>query len=402
MSLHKISIKKGREWQLLRGHPWLFSGGISQTASKATAGALVDLVDINGKFVGRGYYNPNCDIAVRILTVDSEQSIDIDFFVERIKAAAELRQRTLDTNSTNVYRLINAEGDFLPGYIVDYYAGNLVVQSHTAGGDCLLPDFLTALESVLKPQAIILRNDATARKREGLTLEQARIVSGAPSREVSVRENNLLYSVDLMYGQKTGFFSDQRDKRKLLGDYASRLPEGAVVANCFCYSGGFSVAMSAQNSNIRTVNVDESQKALALAERNLKANNMEMHNHEMVCADAFKWLESQRDQNNTFDLVILDPPAFAKAKKEREGALKGYSRLNQLGIQCVKSGGLLLTCSCSGTISLEEFRETLHEAAARHGRNLQLLEVFQNGCDHPVLLSAPETAYLKVLLCRVQ
>lgn len=400
MQLPKVSIKKGREWQLLRGHPWLFSGGISQ-APKAGAGSLVDLVDINGQFVGRGYYNPECDIAVRILTLNETETIDVEFFRQRIARAFQLRRMTIDGDTTNVYRLINAEGDLLPGYIVDYYAGNVVVQSHTAGGDKLLEQFLQALETELRPASIVVRNDATARKREGLRIESFRIATGTVPSDLTVKEHNLLYNVDLLHGQKTGFFSDQRDKRKALAAYAPLLAPEATVANCFCYSAGFTVSMATSNPSISTINVDESQKALALAERNLKSNNINTSQHSLVCGDAFKWLESQRDQSKKYDLVILDPPAFAKAKKEREGGLKGYSRLNQLGIQCVKPGGLLLTCSCSGTISAEEFRDAVQGAASKQNRVLQLLEVFQNGTDHPVLLSAPETGYLKVLLCRV-
>lgn len=398
MSLPKVSVKKGREWQLLRGHPWLFSGGISQLPGKAGPGSLVELVDINGKFIGRGYFNPNCDIAVRILTLDQDEAIDYELLLQRVSAAAVLREKCIDRNSTDVYRLINAEGDLLPGFIVDYYAGNLVVQSHTAGSDLLLPDFLKALETVIKPAAIILRNDASVRKREGLTIEQPKVVLGNFSGQLTVKEHGLHYSVDLIHGQKTGFFTDQRDKRRALASYAGRLGAQAKVANCFSYSAAFSVSMAHANSDLFTINIDESQKAIALAEQNFKNNNLDDSKHSFVCGDAFKWLEQQIEERNTFDMVILDPPAFAKAKKEREGALKGYLRLNQLGIQCCKPGAMLLTCSCSGTISMDEFKDTVQEAAARRNRRIQVLEVFQNGADHPVLLSAPETSYLKVLL----
>ena len=401
MGLPKISIKKGREWQLLRGHPWLFSGAISQAPGKAEAGSLVDLVDLNGNFVARGYYNANCDIAVRVLTHDPDEVIDSQFFAQRIESAKALRRQSIDQVSTNVYRLINSEGDFLPGYIVDFYDDVLVVQSHTAGSDSLLSVFLTALESVMKPKAVVLRNEAAARKREGLLQEPARVIQGQVPDELLVKENNWQFLIDPLQGQKTGFFSDQRDKRLALSRYAAGLPADSIIANCFCYSSGFSVAMASVNHTLRTVNIDESQKALLLSQRNIQENKLDASKHSFVCADAFKWLEAEAANQHQFDVVILDPPAFAKTHKEKTNALKGYSRLNQLGIQCVKSGGLLMTCSCSGSVSMEEFQDSVRQAASREGRALQLLEVFQNSCDHPMLISAPETGYLKVLLCRV-
>lgn len=401
MPLPKISIKKGREWQLLRGHPWLFSGAISQAPGKAEPGSLVDLVDLNGKFVARGYYNSNCDIAVRVLTRDAQQEIDQTFLEQRIKSAVALRRQSIDHDATDVFRLINSEGDALPGFIVDSFAGILVVQSHTAGSDRLLPEFVSALKAVTNASTILLRNDAPVRKREGLEIEETRFLEGALDREVIVKEHNLRFVVDLVRGQKTGFFSDQRDKRLALMRYARLFPGSARIANCFCYSAGFSIAMLAANESISTANVDESQKALNLAERNFAENNVSDPRHTFVCSDAFKWLENQHEQGNQFNLVILDPPAFAKTHKEKNNALKGYIRLNELGIQCVAPGALLMTCSCTGSVTFDEFLSTIHDAAARTGRSIQVLEVFQNGSDHPVLIAAPETGYLKVLICRV-
>lgn len=401
MALPKISIKKGREWQLLRGHPWLFSGAISQAPGKTEPGSLVDLVDLNGKFVARGYYNPNCDIAVRVLTRDSQQEIDEAFLESRIRSAVALRRQLIDQDATDVFRLINSEGDYLPGFIVDSFAGSLVVQSHTAGSDKLLSVFVSALQTVTNAETILLRNDAPVRKREGLEIEQPGFLAGQLDRELTVKEHNLNYFVDLLHGQKTGFFSDQRDKRLALTRYAKLFPPKARVANCFCYSSGFSISMLATNNAIYTANVDESQRALDLAARNFALNGIVTDKHSFVCADAFKWLENQHEQGNTFDLVILDPPAFAKTHKEKNNALKGYIRLNELGIQCVAPGALLMTCSCTGSITLDEFCSTIHDAAARTGRDIQVLEVFQHGGDHPVIVSALETGYLKVLICRV-
>lgn len=338
---------------------------------------------------------------MRVLTRDAQQEIDQTFLEQRIKSAVALRRQSIDHDATDVFRLINSEGDALPGFIVDSFAGILVVQSHTAGSDRLLPEFVSALKAVTNASTILLRNDAPVRKREGLEIEETRFLEGALDREVIVKEHNLRFVVDLVRGQKTGFFSDQRDKRLALMRYARLFPGSARIANCFCYSAGFSIAMLAANESISTANVDESQKALNLAERNFAENNVSDPRHTFVCSDAFKWLENQHEQGNQFNLVILDPPAFAKTHKEKNNALKGYIRLNELGIQCVAPGALLMTCSCTGSVTFDEFLSTIHDAAARTGRSIQVLEVFQNGSDHPVLIAAPETGYLKVLICRV-
>lgn len=402
LALPKLSIRKGREWQLLRGHPWLFSGGISQAPGKCEPGSLVDLVDLNGKFVARGYFNPECDIAVRILTLNPEEEVDQDFLDRRVRAALELRKRCINLKETDVFRLINSEGDYLPGFIVDSYADSLVVQSHTAGSDKLLEAFLNVLERVTGARRIVLRNDAAVRRREGLNVEPARVLVGEVTGPIIVSEHGLKFVVDLLHGQKTGFFSDQRDKREWLMKLSASLGTNARVANCFSYSAGFAIAMAKGNAAIRTVNIDESQKALDQGKRNFEMNSLSGDNHEFVCADAFKWLESEDAKATRYDLVILDPPAFAKTHKEKNSALKGYTRLNELGMKCVAPGGLLMSCSCTGSVAIEEFRSAIQDAAVRAGRKVQIVETFQNGADHPVVLAAPETSYLKVFMLRIE
>jgi 23S rRNA (cytosine1962-C5)-methyltransferase len=393
-------LTKGREWQLAHGHPWLFSGAISQ-APNVTPGALVDVVDVNGKFIARGYYNPGCDIAVRVLSRNREEEIDRTFFEQRIKQAIALRDASIDRNATNVYRLINAEGDFLPGYIVDYYAGVLVVQSHTAGGDLLLDAFIEALDSALSPAAIIVRNDASVRKREGLQIEPAKVVRGQAPGELTVHENNLQFVVDPMKGQKTGFFTDQRDKRSALQRYALAAGAQATMANCFSYSGSFSVYAAAANRHIQTTNVDESPAALDQAYRNFAANQLNPEEHEFVATDAFKWLDEQQQAQAKYDFVIVDPPAFAKSHKDKARALKAYKRMDKLALAVTKSGGMLITCSCSGSVSLAEFEDALKEAAQESKRSVQIVQTFRHGADHPVSAVTPEANYLKVLFCRV-
>jgi 23S rRNA (cytosine1962-C5)-methyltransferase len=411
MAHPKISVKKGREWQLRRGHPWLFSGGISQVPSKLGAGDIVDLVDTDGKFIARGYYNAACDIAVRLLTVDPEEQIDRAFVERRVQQALDLRAVAIDQNETDVYRLINAEGDFLPGIIADRFAGTIVLQSHTAGGDRLLPDVITALVQYSRPTMIVLRNDAAVRKREGLEQEPQQVVYGQrPSSGhnhdavafcAEVREHGLKFSVDPVIGQKTGFFADQRDKRIAVGTYCRQLPPKAVLANCFSYSAAFAVYAAKSNSNLSCINVDQSARALELARENFAINDLAVGGHEFVCADAFAWLEEQVRQERTFQFVILDPPAFAKSLKDKSRALKAYTRLNRLGLKCCARGALLMTCSCSGIVSLDDLQSCLQAASAEAGRSVQVLEVFKHGADHPVNVAATESQYLKVLLCRI-
>ncbi|HEY9789072.1 MAG TPA: class I SAM-dependent rRNA methyltransferase [Candidatus Obscuribacterales bacterium] len=396
----KVSVRKGREWPIAHGHPWLFSGGISQ-APKVTPGSLVDLVDVDGKFVARGYYNPGCDIAVRVLTTKDDVDIDQDFFQIAIAKAWQLRQQAIDITRTNVFRLINAEGDGLPGYIVDYYAGVAVLQCHTAGADTLLPLFLPALEQVIQPKAVIVRNDASVRRREGLELEPPKVVAGGFEGELLVSENGLHFAVDPLHGQKTGYFTDQRDKRLALQSLCQMLPAESVLANCFSYTGSFSVYTRAVNGGLRTINIDESQPALDQAHRNFSLNNLPAEQQEFVQADAFAWMESQIAHNRQFEVVVVDPPAFAKTNKDKPKALKAYKRMDKLAIAITKPDGLLVTCSCSGSVSLAEFEEALKEAAQESGRQVQVLQTFKHGADHPVLAITPEANYLKVLFCRV-
>lgn len=395
-----ISIRKGREWHLRRGHPWLFSGGISQAPKNLSPGDLVRLLDYDGKFVATGYYNPNCDIAVRVLSLDELEEIDRAFLEKRIKSAWELRSLALDMTNTNVFRLINAEGDFLPGFIVDFFDGNVVIQCHTAGADSLLIAFVDALNTIINPKSITIRNDVSSRLREGLSIEEPRIIKGKVEAPITVKENGLCFAVDPLAGQKTGFFTDQRDKRAAIQKYCNNSNEGAQLLNCFSYTCSFSV-YAAKSGRINTVNVDQSQAALDLGRKNFDLNSLPKEKQQFVCGDAFTFLDKQFAMGSKYEIVILDPPAFAKTHKDKAKALKGYSRMVSLGLKVVRAGGLLVVCSCSGAITLEEFSECIRESAGTEGRSIQLLETFQHGADHPINLMAPEGSYLKVFFCRI-
>lgn len=396
----KISIKKGREWHLLRGHPWLFSGAISQ-APKVEPGSIVELVDCNGKFIATGYYNPACDIAVRVLSRKPGEAIDGSFLCKRIDFAWSLRQQVIERSKTNVFRLINAEGDFLPGFIVDFYAGVAVVQCHTAGADGLLSAFCQALDSVVAPEAIVVRNDASVRQREGLTIEAPKIAKGTLNGDLIVSENGYSFIADPIGGQKTGFFTDQRDKRAALAAYAAGLPAGAIFLNCFSYTCAFSVYAAGINPLIKTVNIEQSQPALDLGLKNFQLNGMPAEKHEFVNCDAFNFLEKKKADGTKYDIAVLDPPAFAKSHKDKAKALKAYGRMASLGLSVVKTGGIIALCSCSGSLTMEEFSDCLRQAAGESRRSVQIIETFQHGLDHPVNIMAPESSYLKVLFCRL-
>lgn len=391
------SLKPHREKSLAHGHLWIFSGALQQPPRWVEAGGLLDVKSSTGQFIARGYYNPRTDIAVRILTRQMEEEIDSAFLRRRVRQALERRQ-LFDPQVTNAYRLINAEGDGLPGLVVDRYAEILVVQIHTLGMERLRPLLIEALMAETEAQGILLRNDGLARQREGLDVEEQPIVAaGTVPPQVTVRENTVLFVVDPWEGQKTGFFLDQRDKRQALCKYTP----GKRVLNCFSYTGGFSVYAALSDSATRVVSVDVSASAIKAAQQHFVLNGIDPGLHEFSIADVFDYLEEARLRGEQFDVVVLDPPAFAKTQSARPQALKAYQRLNYLGMQILRPGGILLSCSCSGVIDMDDLLSVLSQCAQRLRRSVQILESHRHGVDHPIHRAMPETAYLKSVFCRV-
>jgi 23S rRNA (cytosine1962-C5)-methyltransferase len=391
------SLKPYRAENLANGHLWIFSGALQQPPHWIESGGLVDVKSATGQFVARGYYNPRTDIAIRILTRDREEEIDLAFLRRRVRQALELRE-VFDPEVTNAYRLVNAEGDGLPGLVVDRYAEVLVVQIHTAGMERLRPLLIDALLSEMRTRGVLLRNDGQARQREGLAVEEPVVAAGAVPTRVTVRENNVLFEVDPWAGQKTGFFLDQRDKREALRKYT----RAKRVLNCFSYTGGFSVYAALSSSETRVVSVDISAPAIEAAHAHFVLNGLDPNQHEFHIANVFEYLEEARQHGEQFDVVVLDPPAFAKTQGARTQALKAYRRLNQLGMEVLRPGGILLSCSCSGVVGMDDLLGVLAQSAQRSQRSVQLLEVYSHGVDHPIHLAMPETAYLKAIFCRVQ
>ena len=391
------SLKPRREESLQNGHLWIFSGALQQSPHWIEPGGLVDVKSSTGQFVARGYYNPHTDIAIRILTRDIEQAIDENFLRQRFRNAVALR-KVFDPGRTNAYRLINAEGDGLPGLIVDRFAEILVVQIHTAGMEHLRSQLIDALLEETDTRGIVLRNDSQSRRREGLELEEPLVVVGGVPMQVTVRENNVLFLVDPLQGQKTGFFLDQRDKREALRTYT----KAKRVLNCFSYTGGFSVYAALTSDKTQVTSVDISSPAIETARQHFILNGLDPQHHQFIVADVFDYLEQARSSGEHYDVVVLDPPAFAKTQGARTQALKAYRRLNTLGMQVLQPGGILLTCSCSGVIRMDDLLGALSQSAQRVQRTVQILETYTHSVDHPINLAMPETAYLKAIFCRVE
>jgi 23S rRNA (cytosine1962-C5)-methyltransferase len=396
MAYSHLRLHPGRDYTLRHGHPWVFSGAFRSIPRAIPPGAVVDVLDAAGNWLARGHLNPANSLAFRALTWDEREEIDAAFYARRCARAAALR--SLLPADVTAYRLIHAEADSLPGLIVDRYDRWLVAQFHTAGVERDREKIIEALAQAIQPEGILARDDVNARGREGLTVGGAAVAHGDIPETIEIREGAVRYLVDPYHGQKTGFFLDQREKRARIAELA---PHATALLNCFSYSGGFALAGLAGNPALHTVNVDSSAPALELARRNYTLNGHDPAAHEFIDSDVTRYLQSAADSGETFDIVVLDPPAFAKSLSAKEKALRAYERLNTLGARAVASGGLLLTCSCSGGVDAAEFETAVRVALARAGRMAQIITSFGPSLDHPTLPGFVEDRYLKALLLRV-
>lgn len=398
-TLPRLTLQPGRDYTLHHGHPWLFSGAFRALPADAPAGTVADVYNATGEWVARGHLNARNSLAFRVLSRTPDEAIDADFYRRRIARAADLR-RLLPADVTG-YRLINAEADGLPGLIVDRYDRWLVAQFSTAGAERQRDMILDALRESLDPSGILgilVRDDIRVREREGLPVGGATVARGDVPAEIEMREGPVRYLVDPHGGQKTGFFLDQREKRLRTLELAPHL---ASALNLFCYTGGFALAALAGNPALRTVNVDSSAPALAFAQRNFQLNGHDPEAHRFEERDVTRYLQAAVDTAQQFDLVVVDPPAFARSNAKKERALHAYEQLNALAARVVAPDGLLLTCSCSGAVNAAEFEQAVRLGLTRAGRAAQIIEVFGPALDHPTLPGFPEDRYLKVLLLRV-
>ena len=389
----KIVLKSGKEQSLRRFHPWIFSGAIKKMYGTPAEGDLVDVYDNKDEFLAVGHYAPS-SIAVRVLSFNQETP-DISFFREKIKSAIDYRRAVgiIDNPLINVFRLIHGEGDGLPGLIVDFYNGVAVMQMHSVGFYRIRKEIAEILSELLDNRIIAVydKSEGTIPHMSGITATNEFLFGS--SGPVIVTENGYKFKIDWTTGQKTGFFIDQRENRKLLEKYS----EGRSVLNMFGYTGGFSVYAMKNAEVVHTV--DSSFPAIELANENIKLNYGDDTRHESFQVDAFDYMNHIKDQ---YDLIILDPPAFAKHNNVLANALQGYKRLNIKAIEQVRPGGIIFTFSCSQVVTKENFRKSVFAAAANTGRSVRILHQMTQPPDHPVNIYHPESEYLKGLVIYVE
>lgn len=391
---NKVYLKKGKEESLNRFHPWVFSGAIAKGTEGLEEGEVVQLFTHNNQFIAIGHYQIGT-IAIRVLTFKNE-AIDQEFWEKSIESAANLRKNLglIDNPKNTIYRLIHGEGDFLPGLVVDCYGDTAVMQAHSVGMHFARVNIANAIVKVLdgRIKNVYYKSETTLPYKADLEQENGFIIGD--DGETIAKENGLNFQIDWLRGQKTGFFIDQRDNRSLVEHYS----KGKSVLNMFCYTGGFSVY--AMRGNAKLVHsVDSSAKALDITNKNIATNFLDDNRHTGYCEDAFKFLDKS---DNLYDLVILDPPAFAKHKSALRNGLKGYIRLNTKGFEKIKKGGILFTFSCSQIVTKELFRNAVFTAAAQAKRKVRILHQLHQPNDHPINIYHPEGEYLKGLVLYVE
>lgn len=388
----QITLKKGKEISLKRRHHWVFSGAIAKAAPQLQNGELVSVYGHNGEFLGIGHYQ-NGSIAVRIISFE-QREIDGAFWKEKLQAAYQMRENIGLTESqyTNVYRLVHGEGDQLPGLIIDFYNGTAVLQAHSIGMYQHREQISLALQAIYgeKLKAVY---DKSAETLKNQVSAENQFLFGQPITNV-VLENGSSYEIDWEKGQKTGFFIDQRENRKLFGTYS----KGKKVLNTFCYSGGFSIAALEAGAD-EVHSVDISAKAIELTEKNLQLNPAFAGKHASKVADVVKYI---REIEQDYDVIVLDPPAFAKNMKARHNAVQAYKRLNAEALKHIKPGGILFTFSCSQVVDKQLFAHTITAAAIEVGRNVRILQQLTQPADHPINAFHTETEYLKGLVLYVE
>ena len=394
MSYKKVYLKPGKEESLKRFHPWVFSGAIARVEGEPEEGEIVDVYTSKKEFIACGHFQIG-SIAVRVLSFRQEE-ISHDFWKHRLEVALDLRRSLglVDNPENNTYRLVHGEGDNLPGLIIDVYGQTAVMQAHSVGMHVYRQVIADALSEVMGNivKHIYYKSETTLPFKADLGPENGFIKGGSP--ENVALENGLRFHVDWLKGQKTGFFVDQRENRHLLERYS----KGRNVLNMFCYTGGFSFYAMRGGANL-VHSVDSSAKAIDLTNKNVELNFPGDNRHQAFAEDAFKFLDRMGDQ---YDLIILDPPAFAKHRDALRNALRGYSKLNAKAFEKIKPGGILFTFSCSQVVDKKDFRNAVFTAAAQSGRSVRILHQLTQPGDHPVNIYHPEGEYLKGLVLYVE
>jgi 23S rRNA (cytosine1962-C5)-methyltransferase len=391
-----VILKKGKEKAVLQRHPWVFSGAIEKVKGKPANGDVVQLLNAQGEFMAYGFYNDQSRVTLRLLEWNKDVQVDEAWFREKVATAVKSRDSIL-AKGTNTCRLIFSESDYLPGLIVDKYAGHLAVQVLTSGIQNVMPVIIDELKKLLNPESISDKSDNASRAHEGLAEAENKVLAGSPPPElVEVLENNVVYGINITEGQKSGFYCDQRDNRHVLAMHA----KNKKVLDCFCYTGGFTLN-SLKEGAASVTSVDSSALAIETLAENIRLNKLDTTKHTAIKSDVNTQLRKFRDEGEKFDVIVLDPPKYAPSRSALTRASRAYKDLNRLGMLLLNEGGLLATYSCSGAMDMETFKQVIAWAALDAGKQVQFIYQFHQPEDHPVRASFPEGEYLKGLLCRV-
>ena len=394
-----LVIKQNRFKSLNRHHPWVFSGSIEREDDGLVSGQTVDLLTRDGLFLAKAAYSPHSQIRARVWTFDEEKNVNAEFLRKRIENAIALREsmgffdHTASLNNLSACRLIHGESDDIPGLIVDQYANNLIVQFLSAGAEFWKKELVDLLVESTGIQNVYNRSDAEVRNLEGLPIDNG-LIQGNSTEKITIIENDLKFSVDIIGGHKTGFYLDQSKNRKRV----KKLVNNRDVLDCFSYTGGFSINALAGGAK-SVVSIDASDDAISTLKENIQYNNLPHSNIELIQGDVFQLLRKFRDSRRSFDLIILDPPKFAQTASQVEKASRGYKDINLLAFKLLRPGGILVTFSCSGGVSGELFQKIVAGAALDANVNAKIVEHLHQSGDHPVSLNFPEGYYLKGLIC---
>ena len=392
----EVILKKGKEKAALQRHPWIFSGALDRIKGSPANGEVVRVLAADKAFLAYGYFNEKSRVAVRMLEWDEAKTIDRDWYQQKIRTAIASRAHVLQHGDTNTCRLVFSEADFLPGLIVDRYADFLSLQILSAGIENAKEEIISILREELQPKGIFDKSDATARGHEDLEVANGLLWGEQPPEFLEVKENGILYHINIAGGQKSGFYCDQRDNRQILAAYTA----GKSVLDCFSYSGGFSLN-SLKAGATHVTSVDSSALALETLQQNIDLNGFDKAHSTVVQSDVNKQLRAFKEEGRKFDVIVLDPPKYAPSRSALDRAARAYKDLNRHGMGLLESGGLLATFSCSGAVDIETFKQIIAWAALDAGKEIQIVKQFSQPEDHPVRISFPEGEYLKGLLLRV-
>jgi 23S rRNA (cytosine1962-C5)-methyltransferase len=391
-----VVLKKGKEKAVLHRHPWVFSGAIEPVKGKPANGDIVRLMNAKGDFMAYGFYNDQSRVALRLLEWDENVAVNEDWFRNKVAVAVAGRSELLSTGATNTCRLIFSESDYLPGLIVDKYGDHLAVQVLTSGIEKMMPVIIDELQRLLNPVSVFDKSDASSRSHEGMETTNVVLFGSEPPESVEVKENNIIYNINIAEGQKSGFYCDQRDNRKIVASHA----KGKKVLDCFSYTGGFTLN-ALHNGAASVTSVDSSALAIETLKANIGLNKLDAKKHTAIQSDVNKQLRVFKDEGELFDIIVLDPPKYAPSRSALDRASRAYKDLNRLAMLLLNTGGLLATYSCSGAMDMETFKQVIAWATLDAGKQVQFIYQFCQPEDHPVRSSFPEGEYLKGLLCRV-